>query len=501
MSETLEKLFYRCFLIVSLFVFVFFPTEYYVQTYADNETFWIPVFQVILQISGLLFLSWFVQNWSPKRRLAAVCLIPVLLFAVSVWLHVSTVLQYGLNTTQVSDFENAFVTSSVEPPIHSTWYQAFSSWAIFPLTLRIMQGILGEGLTTVLLINAVLYALNTVLIYYAVYFSSTEKRILVGTMAGGLYALLPSGRFWSIICAPDYYHIFFLLLGLLCVILAVKVFHTPKSRILVVAAAAILVALSSFYKATAKIMIVAMIIVWFFRCWSQHKILVENGRGFWRAWSTALKPSVLYGILFLTVFLAAQNAVFKVLDAYVGDTVARKPSTHAIFTGLHSECRGYWTSEYGYLYFETALENDCDFERTKEILMEELKWDILENKHLNPSFFFSKAIRTFRGEDYFEFVEMTLDPNGAAVKEDILNQQAALRQCYYMILALCVTWSVYEMRNKQDTLFFVCAVFLTGFILLMLLLENQPRYKIVVFPCLCIMAAYSFSFIPKKWDR
>lgn len=139
-----------------------------------------------------------------------------------------------------------------------------------------------------------------------------------------------------------------------------------------------------------------------------------------------------------------------------------------------------------------------NYEIATEHIMEELKEDIEKNKHLSPSMFFIKAKTAFEAENYMYFVTLTLNPDVQVVQANVINRWTSNINCYYVMIGILLTWAIYKLRDQESSILLISALYITGFVLSMLLLENQPRYKLVVFPFMCILAAYPFDFLPEK---
>lgn len=139
-----------------------------------------------------------------------------------------------------------------------------------------------------------------------------------------------------------------------------------------------------------------------------------------------------------------------------------------------------------------------NYDTATKRIMEELKEDIAKNKHLSPSMFFIKARTAFEAENYMYVITATLHPDDQVVEEDVITRWTSYINFYYVMIGILLTWAIYKLRDQDLPLWFIASLYITGFVFTMLLLENQARYKIVIYPYMCILAAYPFVLLPEK---
>lgn len=324
-SKSLTKLFYRSFYIACLILFVAFPIQSFIPYYGTNDKFWRPFCLFFVFTALVLIIALLVQKLVDQRKKWISALAAIVLFSFTLFSHLPIVLEYGAQTTQVSDFGNALATAQVQSPIKSIHYSIYSNWTLFPKTLAIVQQLFGAGVLTVLVVNTILYALSAVLIYCLVQLSNVNHKEFLGFVAAAFYAAWPSSYLWCLITAPDYWHICILLLALLILGIAIRFTKRWWSKSGLITISALLVVLSDFYKATSRIMIVsiAICLVLYAVNWIQEQAAERKELFTKHIFNALFRKFGAYALLFLLVFSLGQNACFHYQDYYVGWTVNR----------------------------------------------------------------------------------------------------------------------------------------------------------------------------------
>ncbi len=496
----IEKFFWFGFGILGMYCFVVFPLDYYFDSFGNFTLifFLTYIFFTLLAISANHFLN--------LHKKILLVLIPVFIFISALFVRLLGVIAIGQNTIQISDFGNAVYQAQQAIPIYSKFYSLYSGWALYPLCLKIIMRLLNGGIYTILIFNAVLGALSAVIVYFIVYCFDMH-RPNTAIIAGILYGLWPTEIFYIILCTPEYLHIFTILMGFLLLEIALFIpMHSISRKLSLIIFSGIFISFSGFMKATSSIMLIAIaitVIIYILEvclyqvkasvCINKPLIIIKGISKL----GPYVKKCVVYLFIFLIVFFICNSIFYALSDWYVGYEVNRKPIIRYLYGGLHHISKGVWVSEIHNRYEQIWIVNDYDFEMANKLLLEELCNDIQAN-HLTLAMFYNKAKYAFSDLSYMSFVLSTVNSDNIILAKQLIEQAMPFMQIYYMLVGLFVVIAALDLTKKRRKGFLFSALYITGFICLMLLSENQPRYKTVIYPFLCILAAHGVTVIYNK---
>lgn len=424
--------------------------------------------------------------------------IPIFLFFFAFFLRLGIIYFIGRGTTQLSDFMMAFQAAQKAIPIDIDHYAIFSNWGMYVFYLKVIFKLFGASELVGIIANAFLESGSVVLIYFLVMLTLRDKYAhIVAVTSAIMYAVWPSQLVYLVLLSPEFVHIFLLLLGL--VLLALTKRETNPAIPMWVSGyvfSAFCISLSGFFKSTDKIMMIALFISIFFVYFDSSQSMTGGECGN----KITVVPFRMVGItVFLTSYLIANVLGFMFLDYFVGRTVNRDLTPHYLNIGLSSDSRGIWNPEVGWEYRNDVIESGFDYDKAGQIVMDSLKKDIDQNKHITIQFFVKKLTDTWQGMDYLYFSQETINPEKRIYVQR--PQIAIFFQSYYLIIGIMVFLGCrFSLKEKTKQIFFLSALFIVGFMLLMLFFENQPRYKVVTYPYSCILAGSGIRYLIARFD-
>lgn len=416
--------------------------------------------------------------------------LPYLLFFISIVVRLIAVYATGMNTQYGSDVKNAIdICLEDKFPIESAVFSIGSAWAIWPIYLKIIYHLFGTIIFPGILLNTIWGGLSVVLLYLVVL--EKTKDIKWALISAEIFMFWPIHVFWTISLRPEHICI---ALYLLCLFLFIKAqkCSSPKISSLLICLSAISLALSSFFKRIDQIIIIAAIIS--FNLFFINKLLLPNMSRQNVNIKSYLFKFALFGIIYLLII----ELGFYCLDHLYVHGINRKISAHYLEIGLSPwsdgtmhglkdptkpfNVTGYYVNKNNYNY-DVAAREVLDF----------LKSEIQEEKNLTFKFFYNKLRISWANQAYYNWVEGESGKNNLVNREYIYEYLYPISQISYTVLLLLITYhSLYYVINPQkETNFFsfFCALVILGFLILLLIIETQPRYKCVVYPLMSILAA------------
>ncbi len=490
--------FWRSFKLLSAYVFVCLPFQFLVVVYGASTGFIEVMFLPFLFLCILIGIAYIERKRKRKNCSEKWIWLPILLFFLALFLRLGIIYLVGLGTTQLSDFMAAFQTAQKAIPINIDHYAIFSSWGMYVFYLKVLFKLFGASELAGIIANAFLEAGSVVLIYFLVMLTLRDKYAhIVAVTSAIMYAVWPSQLVYLVLLSPEFVHIFLLLLGLVFFALTEREINNVSSvwGVSGYVLSAFCISLSGFFKNTDKIMIIALIISIFF-------VYLESQSITWKKCvnKITIMPFRMVGItVFLTSYLFANVLGFMFLDYFVGRAVNRDVTPHYINIGLSSDSRGVWNPEVSAEYGEAVLESGFDYDKAGKTVMDSLKKDIEQNKHITIQFFMKKLTDSWQGMDYLYFSQETIKPEKRIYIQR--PESAIIFQSYYFMIGILVFLGCrFSLKEKTNQIFFLSALFIVGFMLLMLFLENQPRYKVVTYPYICILAGSGIRYLILRFE-
>ncbi|WP_313074599.1 hypothetical protein [Lacrimispora sp.] len=493
----LYYVFWRFFILLSAYIFICLPFQYLLVFNGASSGFIKVLLIPLLFFCILIGIAYKIRkrvNGSAKWKQIA-----SFLFFFALFLRLGIIYYIGRGTTQLSDFMMAFQAAQKAIPIHIDHYAIFSNWGMYVFYLKIILKLFGASELVGIIANAFLESGSVVLIYFLVMLTLRDKYVhIVAITSAIMYAVWPSQLVYLVLLSPEFVHIFLLLLGLVLLALTNRETNsaTPMWRALGYVFPALCISLSGFFKRTDKIMMIALFISMFFVFFDSSQPITREKC----ASKITVVPFRIVGItIFLTSYLMANVLGFMFLDYFVGRTVNRDLTPHYLNIGLSSDSCGIWNPEVGWEYRNEVIESGFDYDKAGQIVMDSLKKDIDQNKHITFQFFIKKLTGAWQGMDYLYFSQETIEPEKRIYIQR--PDDAIIFQGYYLMIGVLVFLGCrLSLKEKTNFIFFLSSLFIVGFMLLMLLLENQPRYKVVTYPYICILAGSGIQYLIVQFE-
>lgn len=420
--------------------------------------------------------------------------IPIFITMVAVGTRAMIILVMGINTVPISDWAIAWHSSRIIPEL-TEYHAVYSSW-VFPLYYLRLLPTVSAGVA----MNILWTAVAAVLLYYLVINFGLSSRIAL--MSAIFFLFWPAHLFYTIVLAPEFVHISFMLGSFLSVIIAHRRYKEKKriQSILLFCGSGLLLAISNCFKSVAIIYIFAWIIVW-----AIYMLREYPQRAFSSQEKISLKLIATSEIVFIFigtfVFFAVQNGAYLLAEYTSGMTINRHISSYYTYVGLRD---GYWTPEAPAEYWQIVQYNNGDFYQAAQETNKAVVGFIKKPGHLSFEFFLNKIRLTWMDNDYLYFINATMDPEGSSVF-NLEKWQMYLypyTHLYYLTIMLLVAISSwFALWDKKNYLLFFCFLVFTGYTLALLIIEAQPRYKCILFPLLAFCAAYAVDQLVSKGKK
>lgn len=396
-------------------------------------------------------------------------------FLLSLCVHLAVAWAIGQHTQQISDFGNALELSRGDFPLTETpdHYRIFSNWGIYPLYLKLIQELFGYGAFTAIVLNALICAVSSMLIYILCRLGFQDER--VGFLGALIYTFWPSHLLYSVILSPEFLNIFLTLLFMVLLEMLIGRYH-KRSVYGMTCLAAVVLSLAGFFKQIDKIILIASGIM-FVILILQKKFLI-------------CKKTFLILALFAGCYILSGKLIYAGLDYAYGETVNRNPAMHFIYIGLNPETYGVWSDEVFHVYPQNVKDCNYDFKQASDLTFTRLKEEIAEKKHLQFPYFAEKFRTAWADNSEIWWVDVTLRDDSAFLKKTHwLDQMSIFTQNFWMVICILIcAEAVFLFVNPRERYMYMWLI-LFGFACLLTLSEVQSRYKCVVYPVLSILAA------------
>lgn len=444
----------------------------------------IPVFSFIILVSHLKIRIDSTDN-SKKSKL----LIPVILMFFALVLRLTVIWALGLHATYGSDVKESVELANGLFPYDFEKFSSVSSWAVWPVYLRVIRKIFGSVIVPGLVLNALYTSLSVGLIYWIILTTTQNRRWAVSSAE--IYAMWPMNVLFAASLRPENVNIFLTLFSLALLICAHKKYkeYRYKSFWLFIVLSSASIAGSGFFKKTDLIFLCAIAIIGALFLIEHFKSVFKRER---RKEKLILACSIL---VFFATYKVFVSAGYLILDQAYVQKVNRTPTAHYIEIGLSPWSDGTAhgktdDSKSMGIYRYYARQAEYDYKVATKRTLEKIFTEIKEEKNLNVSFFQNKLRITWANQAYFNWISSESSENSIINRKVFTEMTYPLAQIWYTILLgfilLATLFSIAKKEVSEVCLF--SALFLFGFMLLMLICETQPRYKYAVYPYMSILA-------------
>lgn len=387
---------------------------------------------------------------------------------------------FGGSLQPSSDCANMWqlVKGNLEPSVlgHYTFFPAYLNYAAF---MKVIAAVSGYRFSAVLFVNIITNVITAGLI--SVLANLISKNSKVAFVSGLVYALYPSGIIYTLTATPEHQCIMFLVLMVILVILALRQEEYPWSMILM-GLAGFCAALSNAFKNFIPVVLVAMVIVLILHIIGEKLPIPQIG-------------VMVAGLVILVCCQSATSKGIEVITARVFDVKidASDALPHFIVVGINREGEGQIHLGEMSHFYTNLREIGVPADKAREETFSLIKDDWATHADEIIPFIVKKEIWEWQ-DDYgavrvFGYASSLPE---STLLEYIRGPVATATQLgYYILMGACLISGVASLLNKKgyNLLFILNDMIIYGFFWLMNISEAQSRYKSLIIPFLCIMAA------------
>lgn len=456
---------------------------------------------ILLAFCALLIWAGKVVLHRIKNSAARNTIIAAGIFLLSAALRMALVYLFQEDFVPFDDFKHSWdlAHGSYEVLDH---YRTFPAYVNFSIYMRAVIRIFGDAFHNLLYLNAIYSAATAVFVFCIA--KEITKNTRTGAFAALLYTCMPSNILYNTIATPEFLTIFFntLAVWLLCKSLD----STGKNRILLAIAAGFALGIGSAFKSFGIIIIVAYVMTIIVK-----QIIVTSKQAI-RVRCKQFLPILLAIICVLSCHKVVQAGITKYSENFYQIPLNESTSVpHFFLVGLNTEGEGQiHLGTLSRLYYQKYETNGYNLEEAKEYAITLLKEDWKNHPQDILPLFGKKLVWAWQDDllplTYF-LNKIGLTPDSALEKfvyNFSENCLSAIMQVFYIVLmalGFIGSWSMIKNKSVNFCVEF-CLLILFGYFCLMFLSEAQSRYKCLIMPYVCIIAAIGtqqiFQFLRKK---
>lgn len=453
---------FNIFLLIFCFLFLVYPVSYVL-----TDIKFILCFFIIY-----ILLYYFINKISKKINEKYYLLI-IILFAIIT--RFAAALLLNNKVVQVSDFGGALY-SAISFNFDGAYHMVFTHWNVYPALMHFIFNIFGSSQLVALIVNAIILALNAVLIYFIAEAIYGKKKY--GLWAALIYIYWPANILYVSIFTQEHLAVFcFLLVIYLMIKLFKKEIGVGNSKYFIYIFVGIILGFSTFLKNFAPVILIALIVFYIMYLLKQKinkKILI----------TIFVELLVILG-----AFSLSKNLLYKFNDYLVGQPVARNITPCYLLVGLHSSGNGLYNSNLYSIYYKSLEQTNYDYDETNKYIMNILKNDLKFNKELLSMLSFKAKVIFENDLARLSWVKQSIfAKNEDKVGYYIENIVKPINNFYYYSVMLLLTIGLIFMYNKKCLYSFLLYLIIFGSGLLLILIEAQNRYMYSLQTFYCILA-------------
>ncbi len=411
-----------------------------------------------------------------------------LIFLLTAALRFAFVYLFRDEITLYSDFQRSWEMAQGHLDGNLEYYTLFPSYLNFSVYERLVSRLFGASYIHVLELNAFWSGVTAAALFGVALL--TTRSHTVSALAGFLYAVYPTNIVYTASGTPEFLTVAFNTLGLLGLVWFLRAQGVKKY--FGIFTAGVLLGIGTSYKSFAVIILIA------FGMTVLVKEILEKRQDLKKRVRAWLLVGLSLVLLFGGYKLAGDAILHHTEKVYNQELSTAASMPHFLLVGLNTQGEG--QIHYGTLsraYYQEYLQNGCNFEEAKEHAFALLKQDWSENKSDIVPLFLKKLVWAwqddFRPILYFNQHEGIQADSllESAVYNYSNNILPAVSQiCYFLMLVFALAGSVRYIREKSIRYpMELCFLIVFGYFCLMLLSEAQSRYKCLILPNLCLLAA------------
>jgi len=538
-SLFLSKALYITFLALLLIAFAFsinaFVNPDFHFRQLDMNFKWIAVILLIFFLAGIYYIIKKTHEEDEKKLSYSDIL---LIFLIAFCLRLIFLVFYGYFSPPFADSMWAHMAAMGWGELHHL-YDLTSSWAIFSVLLREWYLIAIPHIIAAYFLNTIVTSVTAVFIYILA-MNISEKRS-IALVAAIVFTFYPHNIFLSIFITPE--HIAVLLTCIIFILLllphrhngdqfrpsatlchnedrSLRRGHAPARTVMrqsatkhyiLCAIIGIICAFADILKQVAPIIIIAYVITTILA----YFIGKESFSGNTADNTFKFLSKLLLSIIIISLTLSIVNfAVLRVAERTLGIQFAnpRYHMTHFIYVGLQPSGEGQvFLGDNPRQFLVFLEETGRDFELARIKTIEFLKQEIRENPAQFAALFPQKfrwawqddTIATYHiwimaSHNLVSIAHSSDDisPGLLRISREVLP---SIAQIFYMSLLVFsiigLFGAIKELKERFNYGIFFISLYCFGFFLLLLIMEAQSRYKVMIIPCLCILAAYGYHIV------
>lgn len=403
----------------------------------------------------------------------------IFIFLLALLTRVAWVIIISLNTNQVSDFLDNYHDSLVDVP-SSRHVPNWTHFITYPYLLHPFVNIFGHSYLVGGIFNAITCSVSITLTYLL---GAVLVNKRVGLLAAILMILWPSVAVFTSIYAPDHLSISFMLLSILCFIKLLDA-KTINMKIVYGVGCAISLWALGFFKDLTPVLVIAFVLILTMR-------IIMNGR--FRENLTNLCVVLCLCVLALFSTITHIPIISAIADRPVNPSLV----PYFIYIGLGGNNTGSWQPEIMTRYDSLIEEKKYNYEEANKIMLREALHSVKQRTAELPTTIWNKN-KTVQATDEAKITwveESARSANSHGLESMLRSIVQPLNGVYFaaIIILICAAiyslWSENRIRQNLTLLIILCI----GYSTLLLIIEAQNRYRYIIEPLYCIVAAYGVA--------
>ncbi len=392
--------------------------------------------------------------------------------------RLGTVFLFNSYISQVSDFRTALRTSQ-SLNFMFDYHRVYNHWILWPFLLNLIYKVLGNAQIVALITNAIILTIVSVLVYKVTNLIFDNPKY--GFIAALIYIFWPANILYTLIFTQEH-------LGILLILLAIYIFlilekNNKKNKIISLLSLlliGLILALSSFFKNFAPVLIIAFAIYYFLNNFKKDGLNIKK----------EILSKFISIVIIIISFISTQNIIFTGIDQIIKDKVDRNTIPCYLNVGLRGN--GHYSDEIYGMYFDAIKKYDYDYNKANKEIMSELITTIKDGTSdiYKKDFFENKAKTLFNTDSArLSITAYSFDINEHYKVSNIIRKYIIdLNNYYYIILSFLVALGLIDTNKKKNLKQILLYIIIHGSALLLILVEAQNRYMYSIQMLLCILA-------------
>lgn len=410
---------------------------------------------------------------------------PIIILLLALLTRIASALVLNDNIKQVSDFYTALKTS--ETLVFSKPYHyLFPHWVLLPKIANVLFSVFGSSQLVILVFNAVVCTIVSVLIYFVTNKILNNKNI--SFLASILYIIWPANILYVGVYTTEHIVQMLLLIGTFFIYKGNNETRKLK-KIIYFFVVGVSLSLTTFFKNFGIIFVIALLIYFIL------KIIFESKRNL-------KKYIIVYLISFITVivgYFITNQIMYAYIDSIVGGKVSRNNIAYFLTVGLSSKNDGTYNEEISKDYKEAIENNNYDYDTVNKEMMNKLKEDVKNNNELFTLLKNKAKIVAQNDEARIEFIcRMAKANESEKLAKFVEDYILEINNFYYIIIFTLMGLGLLRFIKDKNLEILYIYISIYGSYLLLLIIETQNRYTYSINPFICILAGIGFEYLIKQ---